>query len=209
MDAQTTRGALRTNIRARPGDRRTGRASGAISAAAAGAGQTGLASPRVPLRRGRPRVGLTATGIVVNGRDVAVPEHFRVHVTEKMTHVVERYGHKVTHYEVELLHEKNRRQSKLCQRIQITGTGHGPVVRAAACGPDFYTALAAALAKLETRLHRSHDRRRVHHGRHRFTSVAEATATLTRSPVAANTPHIPPQAPAAAADLEAPSSDAR
>ena len=66
--------------------------------------------------------------------------------------------------------------AKLCQRVEITGTGNGPVVRAEARGPDFYAALAAALAKLRTRLHRSH----VHHGHRTPTSVAEATGTLGR-----------------------------
>ena len=82
------------------------------------------------------------------------------------------------HYVVELFHEHNRQQSKLCQRVEITVTGNGPVVRAQARGPDFYTALAAALAKLKTQLRRSHDRRQVHHGHRTPTSVAEATETL-------------------------------
>jgi ribosome-associated translation inhibitor RaiA len=66
----------------------------------------------------------------------------------------------------------------MCQRVEITGTGKGPTMRAEACGPDFYTALDAAVGKLEARLRRSHDRRRVHHGRHQPTSVATATAPL-------------------------------
>jgi ribosomal subunit interface protein len=115
--------------------------------------------------------------IVVNGRNVEVPEHYRVHVVEKMAHV-HRYNDKIIHYDVELFHENNHRQSKLCQRVEITGTGHGPVVRAQARGPDFYAALAAALAKLKTQLRRSHDRRQIHHGHRTPTSVAEATGTL-------------------------------
>ncbi len=119
----------------------------------------------------------TRPDIVVNGRDVDVPEHYRVHVAEKMAHV-ERYDDTILHYVVELFHERNPRQSKVCQRVEITGTGDGPVVRAEAAGPDFYSAFADALAKLGTRLQRSHDRRRVHHGRRQPTSVAEATAAL-------------------------------
>jgi ribosomal subunit interface protein len=115
--------------------------------------------------------------IVVNGRNVEVPEHYRMHVKEKMAHV-QRYNDKIIHYAVELFHENNHRQSKLCQRVEITGTGNGPVVRAEARGPDFYAALAAALAKLKTQLRRSHDRRQVHHGHQTPTSVAEATGTL-------------------------------
>ena len=176
MDAQTMGRAPRTKIRAHPRDRRPHRASGETAATAGDAGQTGLiSSPSSPQRWPAEVRAATAIGIVVNGRNVAVPDHFRMHVAKKMAHV-DRYDNKITRYSVELLHEKNRRQSKLCQRIQITGTGQGPVVRATASGPDFYAALAAALATLENRLRRSHDRRRVHHGRHRITSVAQATA---------------------------------
>lgn len=113
--------------------------------------------------------------IVVKGRNVAVPEHYRVHVADKMGHV-ERYDGKVVRYDVELFHERNPRQAKTCQRVEITGIGHGPAVRAEARGPDFYAALDAAVDKLEARLRRSADRRKVHHGRRQPTSVAAATA---------------------------------
>ena len=98
--------------------------------------------------------------IVVTGRNVEVPEHFRVHVTEKVERL-ERYDHKIVGLEVELFHEPNRRQLKNCQRVEITGRGCGPVARAEACAQDFYSALDAAIAKLESRLRRSHDRRRI------------------------------------------------
>jgi hypothetical protein len=52
------------------------------------------------------------------------------------------------------------------------------VIRAEACAGDFYAALDSAVTKLENRLRRSHDRRRVHHGRRGPTSVAEATSGL-------------------------------
>jgi ribosomal subunit interface protein len=98
--------------------------------------------------------------IVVTGRNVEVPEHFRVHVTDKVERL-ERYDHKIVGLEVELFHERNRRQLKNCQRVEITGRGCGPVARAEACAQDFYSALDAAIAKLESRLRRSHDRRRI------------------------------------------------
>jgi ribosome-associated translation inhibitor RaiA len=77
---------------------------------------------------------------------------------------------------VELFHEPNRRQAKNCQRVEITGKGRGPVVRAEGCAGDFYAALDTAVGKLEGRLRRMHDRRRVHYGRRAPESVAEATA---------------------------------
>lgn len=118
--------------------------------------------------------------IVVKGRNVEVPEHYRVHVAEKLARL-ERYDRKVIRFDVELFHEPNRRQAKNCQRVEITGKGRGPVVRSEACAGDFYAALDAAVAKLESRLRRSHDRRRVHHGRRGPTSVAEATSALGSS----------------------------
>ncbi|GLZ35740.1 ribosomal subunit interface protein [Lentzea sp. NBRC 105346] len=115
--------------------------------------------------------------IVVKGRNVEVPDHYRVHVAEKLARL-ERYDRKVIRFDVELFHEPNRRQSKNCQRVEITGKGRGPVVRSEACAGDFYAALDSAVAKLENRLRRSHDRRRVHHGRRGPISVAEATSGL-------------------------------
>jgi ribosomal subunit interface protein len=115
--------------------------------------------------------------IVVKGRNVEVPDHYRVHVAEKL-HKVERYDHKLIRVDVELFHERNPRQSDHCQRVEITCSSRGPVVRAEACAKDFYTALDNAIAKLDTRLRRSADRRRVHRGRRAPISVAAATAAL-------------------------------
>ena len=62
--------------------------------------------------------------------------------------------------------------------MEITCVSRGPVIRAEACTNDFYSALDAAIAKLDTRLRRAADRRRVHRGRHAPVSVAAATAGL-------------------------------
>jgi ribosomal subunit interface protein len=120
--------------------------------------------------------------IVITGRNVEVPEHFRVHVAEKVARL-ERYDHKVVGMEVELFHERNRRQLKNCQRVEITGRGCGPVARAEACAQDFYAALDAAVAKLDARLRRSHDRRRVNGKRTRVVAgLGAATAVLDELP---------------------------
>jgi len=124
--------------------------------------------------------------IVVKGRNVEVPEHYRVHVEEKLARL-ERYDRKVIRFDVELFHEPNRRQAKNCQRVEITGKGRGPAVRSEACAGDFYAALDAAVTKLENRLRRLHDRRRVHYGRHSPSSVAEATAATPTTPVRGET----------------------
>jgi ribosomal subunit interface protein len=126
--------------------------------------------------------------IVVTGRNVEVPDHFRVHVAEKIGRL-ERYDHKIVGMEVELFHERNRRQLKNCQRVEITGRGCGPVARAEASAQDFYAALDAAVGKLEARLRRSHDRRRITGKRARVmgsrsaaTAAGGATTVLDERP---------------------------
>ncbi len=116
--------------------------------------------------------------IVVTGRNVEVPDHFRVHVAEKLGRL-ERYDHKIVGMEVELFHERNRRQLKNCQRVEITGRGCGPAARAEASAQDFYAALDAAVAKLDARLRRSHDRRRVNGKRTRVVAGREAAGAAT------------------------------
>ncbi|WP_020520107.1 ribosome hibernation-promoting factor, HPF/YfiA family [Catelliglobosispora koreensis] len=115
--------------------------------------------------------------IVVKGRNVEVPDHYRVHVAEKLEKV-ERYDQKIIRIDVELFHERNPRQSDSCQRVEITCLSRGPIVRAAAAASDFYTALDLAIGKLDGQLRKVADRRRVHRGRRAPISVGEATAKL-------------------------------
>jgi ribosomal subunit interface protein len=110
--------------------------------------------------------------IVVKGRNVEVPEHFRTHVAEKLNRV-ERYDRKVIRVEVELSHETNRRQAKNCQRVQITLGSKGPVVRAEASAETFYAALDSAVHKLESQLRKGADRR---HDRERTPALAVAAS---------------------------------
>ncbi|WP_433129756.1 ribosome hibernation-promoting factor, HPF/YfiA family [Micromonospora sp. CA-240977] len=128
--------------------------------------------------------------IVVKGRNVEVPDHYRVHVAEKLAKI-ERYDHKLIRVDVELFHERNPRQAEHCQRVEITCVSRGPVMRAEACTNDFYSALDAAIAKLDTRLRRAADRRRVHRGRHAPISVAEATAGLPVADLGTSTLNAP------------------
>ncbi|HEV7896464.1 MAG TPA: ribosome-associated translation inhibitor RaiA [Planosporangium sp.] len=117
--------------------------------------------------------------IVVKGRNVEVPDHYRQHVADKLRKI-ERYDHKIIRVDVELFHERNPRQSDHCQRVEITCVSRGPVVRAEACAADFYAALDTAITKLNARLRRTADRRRVHRGRRAPVSVAMATASLAQ-----------------------------
>lgn len=115
--------------------------------------------------------------IVVRGRNVVVPDHFRQHVAEKLERI-ERYDQKISRVDVELQHEPNRRQMPTCSRVEITCRTRGPAVRAEACADDFYKALEQAAVRLERRFRQAQDRRRVHHGRHTPVSVAAATGAI-------------------------------
>ena len=136
--------------------------------------------------------------IVVRGRNVEVPEHYRTHVEDKIG-MLERFDGKlkILRVDVELFHEKNPRQASHCQRVEITLRGKGPVIRAEASAPDFYAALDLAAGKLDNRLRKAADRRRVHHGRRTPASVrmadnsaADVTAVLERDRQLADGPHV-------------------
>lgn len=122
--------------------------------------------------------------VVVKGRNVEVPEHFRIYVSEKLARL-ERFDRTIYLFDVELDHERNRRQRKNCQHVEITARGRGPVVRGEACADSFYAALEAAAGKLEARLRRSKDRRKIHYGDKTPVSLHEATAFDGQAPAGA------------------------
>ena len=121
--------------------------------------------------------------VQVTGRNVEVPDHYRVYVAQKLARL-ERFDRSIYRFDVELEHERNRRQRKNCQHVEITARGRGPVVRGEGCADSFYGAFEAAVHKLENRLRRSKDRRKVHYGDktpvslHQATAVADAVAAF-------------------------------
>ena len=115
--------------------------------------------------------------IVVKGRHTEVGERFRLHVAEKLAKI-EKLDPKVISVDVECSLERNPRLADQRERIELTIYSRGPVVRAEASAQDCYAALDLAVGKLEGRLRRAHDRRRVHHGAKTPVSVATATARL-------------------------------
>ena len=118
--------------------------------------------------------------IVVKGRNTEVSERFRMHIAEKLSKI-EKLDPKVISVDVECSQERNPRLADQRERIEITIRSRGPVMRAEAAAQDCYAALDAAVAKLEGRLRRATDRRKVHHGAKTPVSVATATATLDRT----------------------------
>ena len=115
--------------------------------------------------------------IVVTGRHLTVSDRFRAHIEEKLEKV-NQLEPRTRRIEVLVSHEPNRRQAKVCDRVEITCYAKGPVVRAEACVEDKYAALDLAIDKLMERLRRRNDRRQVHRGRRSPESVASATARI-------------------------------
>jgi ribosomal subunit interface protein len=117
----------------------------------------------------------TNAEVVFKGRNVEVPDHYRIYVSQKLARL-ERFDRSIYLFDVELKHAPNRRQRKSCQRVEITARGRGPVSRAEACADSFYAAFESAVDKLENRLRRVKDRRKVHYGDKTPVSLATATA---------------------------------
>jgi ribosomal subunit interface protein len=115
--------------------------------------------------------------IVVKGRHTEISERFRQHVADKLAKI-EKLDSKVISVDVECATERNPRQADLSERVELTIHSRGPVVRAEASAQDSYAALDVAVGKLEARLRKAQDRRKVHYGRRTPTSVAAATAAL-------------------------------
>jgi ribosomal subunit interface protein len=137
-----------------------------------GSGQT-LDQP--PAESNEPAELATNAEVVFKGRNVEIPDHYRIYVSEKLARL-ERFDRSIYLFDVELKHAPNRRQRKSCQRVEITARGRGPVSRAEACADSFYAAFESAVDKLENRLRRVKDRRKVHYGDKTPVSLAAATA---------------------------------
>ncbi|MCV7407308.1 ribosome hibernation-promoting factor, HPF/YfiA family [Mycobacterium marseillense] len=134
--------------------------------------------PSVPDGQAQPT---TTADVVFKGRNVEIPDHYRLYVSQKLARL-ERFDRSIYLFDVELKHAPNRRQRKSCQRVEITARGRGPVSRAEACANSFYAAFESAVDKLEARLRRVKDRRKVHYGDKTPVSLAAATAVPPREP---------------------------
>ncbi|MEU6713104.1 ribosome-associated translation inhibitor RaiA [Nonomuraea sp. NPDC046802] len=139
--------------------------------------------------------------IIVKGRHTGVSDRFRDHVTTKLARI-ERLDNKLIRVDVEVSKERNPRLADQRERVELTIHSRGPAIRAEASADDRFAALDMALDKLEGRLRRLADRRKVHHGNHGMPSVAEITATLPgAADLAPKTePSVPKQAEPAEPD---------
>ncbi|WP_047692190.1 ribosome hibernation-promoting factor, HPF/YfiA family [Kocuria sp. ZOR0020] len=114
--------------------------------------------------------------LIVQGRNVSVPERFKEYVAEKVVKF-EELGDRVQRIEIKVVKD-NPTPGRDGMRVETTVIGRGPVVRAEARGDDKFAVFDEAYAKLIEQLRRARDRRKVHRGNHRPTAVSEATAAL-------------------------------
>jgi ribosomal subunit interface protein len=98
--------------------------------------------------------------IIVRGRHITVPPRFRQHAAAKLAKL-EKLDRKVVRIDVEVSKESNPRQSDRRERVELTIRSRGPAIRAEAAADDRYAALDLAFAKLESRLRRASDRRKI------------------------------------------------
>src|SRR5688572_21212403 len=133
--------------------------------------------------------------IIVKGRHTGVSDRFRDHVNTKLARI-ERLDHKLIRVDVEVSKERNPRLADQRERVELTIHSRGPAIRAEASADDRFAALDLALDKLEGRLRRLADRRKVHHGYHGQPSMAEITAMpdLAQVPPPQQTTVVPAQA---------------
>jgi ribosomal subunit interface protein len=98
--------------------------------------------------------------IIVRGRHITVPSRFRQHAAAKLAKLA-KLDQKAVRIDVEVSKERNPRQSDRRERVELTIRSRGPAIRAEAAADDRYAALDLAVAKLESRLRRASDRRKI------------------------------------------------
>lgn len=115
--------------------------------------------------------------IIVKGRRTGVSDKFRQHVETKLDKL-SKWEKKGMSVDVEVSTERNPKLADVRERVELTIHSDGPVIRSEAAAADRHGALDLAVDKVEARLRKSADRRKVHRGNHTPVSVAAATADL-------------------------------
>jgi ribosomal subunit interface protein len=130
--------------------------------------------------------------IIVRGRHITVPPRFRQHAAAKLAKL-EKLDQKAVRIDVEVSKERNPRQSDRRERVELTIRSRGPAIRAEAAADDRYTALDLAFAKLEARLRRASDRRKINKTDSVTLRSPALVANGTAPPAPNGTAVIPPR----------------
>ena len=122
--------------------------------------------------------------ITFKGRRTSVPERFRRHASAKLAKL-EKLDHNAIRVDVEVSTERNPRQADRSERVELTVRSRGPAIRAEAAADDRYAALDLAFIKLEGRLRKASERRKVRHGDLTVRST-DALAAVAAAPAGAS-----------------------
>jgi ribosomal subunit interface protein len=122
--------------------------------------------------------------ITFKGRRTSVPERFRRHASAKLAKL-EKLDHNAIRVDVEVSTERNPRQADRSERVELTVRSRGPAIRAEAAADDRYAALDLAFTKLEGRLRKASERRKVRHGDLSVRST-DALAAVAAAPAGAS-----------------------
>jgi ribosomal subunit interface protein len=113
--------------------------------------------------------------ITVTARNLGVTDRFREYAIEKAEKVAH-LADKAIALDIKVSRHNVSRGSSGDDRVELTLIGPGPLVRAEAAASDKYAAFDMALDKLVERIRRAKDRSKVHRGKHRPTSIREASS---------------------------------
>ena len=122
--------------------------------------------------------------ITFKGRRTSVPERFRRHASAKLAKL-EKLDHNAIRVDVEVSTERNPRQADRSERVELTVRSRGPAIRAEAAADDRYAALDLAFTKLEGRLRKAAERRKVRKGDLTVRST-DALAAVAAAPAEAS-----------------------
>ncbi|MDN4614460.1 ribosome-associated translation inhibitor RaiA [Leifsonia sp. F6_8S_P_1B] len=113
--------------------------------------------------------------INIIGRNLGITDRFREYATEKSDKVAHLAERALT-FEIKVSrHNEKLGTQNGDDRVELTLVGPRATVRSEATGTDKYAAFDIALGKLLERVRRAKDRRKVHRGQHRPTSLREAS----------------------------------
>ena len=112
--------------------------------------------------------------ITITGRGVGIPDRFEDYATEKADKV-SALAERALALEIRLCRHHETHGTSGDDRVELTLIGPGPIVRAEAGAADKYAAFDIALDKLLERIRQAKDRRKIHRGQHRPSSMREVT----------------------------------
>lgn len=111
----------------------------------------------------------------ITARNLDITDRFRDYATEK-AEKVSHLAPRAIAFEIKVSRQSEPRGSNPEDRVELMLIGPGPLVRAESAASDKYAAFDLAFGKLLERVRQAKDRRKVHRGLHRPTSLSEASA---------------------------------